>query len=189
MTDKILTGEKVRLVVTNIEQDAKLLAEWDRDSEYQRLLNGDPANLFAPGKIKEFFEKEIGSMAFFIIERIEDGKRIGLIDLSGFNYAARNAWVGIGIGERDLWGQGYGTDAMRVLLRYAFEQMNLNRVTLNVFEFNQRGYKSYEKAGFKLEGRLSKVLVKGGKRYDLIFMGCLRHDWEALQPASPQNYW
>lgn len=179
--DNVFTGQLVRLVPADLESDCKLLAEWERDSEYQRLLNAERAARFNSKQVQTFFEKEIGSMHFFMIQRIEDDRKIGMIDLSGFNWLVGNAWVGIGIGERELWGKGYGTDAMRVLLRYAFTELNLNRVTLNVFEINQRGMASYGKAGFREEGRQPKVLCKAGERYDLIFMGILRSEWEALQ--------
>lgn len=177
----VFTGNLVRLVPADLEADARLMAEWNHDSEYQRLLNGDNAGFYTPKQTQTFFEKEIGSMHFFMIQRLEDGRKIGMIDLSGFNWLVGNAWVGIGIGEREMWGKGYGTDAMRILLRYAFTELNLNRVTLDVFEINERAMKSYAKAGFHEEGRAPKVLLKAGVRYDLIFMGILRSEWEALQ--------
>ncbi len=181
MATDIYTGKSVRLVIPNLEELGDLLSKWDKDSEYQRLLNGDNAYLFNPKQIQAFFEKEISSMHFFLIQRLEDDRNIGLIDLSGFNWTVRNAWVGIGIGERDLWGKGYGTDAMRILLRYAFMELNLNRVSLNVFEVNPRGIASYKKAGFQEEGRMREVLLKAGKRVDLIFMSVLRDEWMQIQ--------
>lgn len=177
----VFTGKLVRLVAADLETDSKLLAEWDRDSEYQRLLNSERAARFNAKQTQNFFEKEIGSMHFFMIQKLDDDRKIGMVDLSGFNWLVGNAWVGIGIGEREYWGKGYGTDAMRILLRYAFTELNLNRVTLNVFEINQRGLRSYHKAGFREEGREPKALLKAGVRYDLIFMGILRSEWEALQ--------
>ncbi len=180
-TSEIFTGNLVRLVPPDLEADSKLMAGWNQDSEYQRLLNGDNAGFYSPKQTQTFFEKEIDSMHFFMIQRLEDDRKIGMIDLSGFNWQVGNAWVGIGIGEREMWGKGYGTDAMRILLRYAFTELNLNRVTLDVFEINTRAMKSYMKAGFQEEGRAPKVLLKAGQRYDLIFMGILRSDWESLQ--------
>lgn len=177
---KTFTGKMVRLIPANLEMDCKLLAEWDQDSEYQRLFNSEQAVRYSPKLIQAFFEKEIGSMHFFMIQRLEDDRKIGLINLSGFNWLVGNAWVGIGIGERDLWGKGYGTDAMRIILRYAFTELNLNRVTLDLFEINHRGLTSYKKAGFREEGRSPKVLSIAGEYYDLIFMGILRSEWEAL---------
>jgi RimJ/RimL family protein N-acetyltransferase len=92
--------------------------------------------------------------------------------------------VGIGLGEREFWGKGYGTDAMRIILRYAFTELNLHRVTLNVFEYNPRGVRSYEKAGFVLEGRQRGVLLREGRRWDEIYMGILREDWLKQQQEN-----
>ncbi|GIV66946.1 MAG: N-acetyltransferase [Bellilinea sp.] len=183
MEGDLLTGNLVRLVAVDVEEDPRLISEWDRDSEFQRLLNSESAARYNPKQVREFLEKEIDSMHFYIIQRLEDDQKIGLIDLNGIDWVSRNAWVGIGIGEREFWGKGYGTDAMRVLLRYAFTILNLQRVTLNVFDFNQRGYASYKKCGFKEEGRLPSALLKAGKRWDLIFMGVLRSEWEELQKS------
>jgi RimJ/RimL family protein N-acetyltransferase len=96
----------------------------------------------------------------------------------------RTAFVGIGIGERAYWGKGYGTDAMKVALRFAFTEINLERVTLNVFEYNPRAIRSYEKAGFKHEGRMRGALLKDGRRWDMIYMGILREEWLQLTVSS-----
>ena len=85
---------------------------------------------------------------------------------------------GIGLGERNYWGNGYGTDAMQIMLRYAFRELNLHRVSLDVFEYNPRALHSYEKAGFQIEGRRRKMVQRDGRRYDMIFMGILREAWE-----------
>jgi len=181
MRKDVFTGQLVRLVMADLETDPKLMAQWDQDSEFQRLFNSEAALRFNSSQIKKFFEDEIESMHFFMIERLEDNRKIGMVDLSGVNWTAGDAWVGIGIGERELWGKGYGTDAMRVVLRYAFEELNLNRVTLNVFSVNQRAIASYLKVGFRHEGVVPGALLKAGKRCDLVFMGILRREWEGIQ--------
>jgi RimJ/RimL family protein N-acetyltransferase len=66
---------------------------------------------------------------------------------------------------------------MKIILRYAFTELNLQRVSLNVFEYNPRGVRSYEKAGFSHEGRERGLLLREGKRWDVIFMGILREEW------------
>ena len=99
------------------------------------------------------------------------------------HWSQRNAWIGIGLGEREYWGQGYGTDAMRVLLRFAFTELNLERVTLNVFAYNERAQRSYLKAGFTIEGRQRERLRRGNQRYDSISMGLLRDEWRAQTTA------
>ena len=99
--------------------------------------------------------------------------------LFGIEWHAGVAFVGIGIGETDYRGKGYGTDAMRLILRYAFEALHLRRVSLDVFEYNQRAYRSYIKAGFVEEGRARQYLHRDGRRWDLIYMGILREEWLA----------
>jgi RimJ/RimL family protein N-acetyltransferase len=89
-----------------------------------------------------------------------------------------DTFVGIGIGEPDYRGKGYGTDAMRVILRFAFMELNLHRVSLDVFEYNPRAIRSYEKAGFVIEGRKRRVVNRDGRRWDDIYMGILREEWE-----------
>jgi RimJ/RimL family protein N-acetyltransferase len=88
--------------------------------------------------------------------------------------------VGLGIGETNYWSKGYGTDAMNVLLRFAFIEINLRRVTLTVFEYNPRAIRSYEKAGFRHEGRKRQLLHREGKRWDELYMGILREEWMEL---------
>ncbi len=183
MNNPVFTGNLVRLITVDFEEDLKLFEQWNLDSEYQRLLDAGAANRYNLKSTKEFFEKEINSMHMFIIQKLDDDQKIGMIDLGGFNWQVGSAWVGIGIGVRDLWGKGYGTDAMRIILRYGFTQLNLNRIQLDVFSINERGIASYEKAGFKHEGCLHGNLLKAGVRYDEVFMGILRREWEEMQLA------
>jgi RimJ/RimL family protein N-acetyltransferase len=115
---------------------------------------------------------------YFAIRALDDNRLLGDIGLEvTHNWMGRNAFVGLGIGKREDWGKGYGTDAMKIALRFAFTELNLERVTLNVFEYNPRAIRSYEKAGFKHEGRMRGSLLKDGKRWDMLFMGILREEW------------
>jgi RimJ/RimL family protein N-acetyltransferase len=86
--------------------------------------------------------------------------------------------VGLSIGARENWGKGYGTEMMHLLLRYAFMEVNLRRVTLAVFEYNPRAIRTYEKAGFRHEGRVRGRLKRDGKRWDMLIMGVLREEWK-----------
>ena len=89
-------------------------------------------------------------------------------------------FVGLGIGETEYWSKGYGTDVMNVLLRFAFTEVNLQRLTLTVFEYNTRAIRSYEKAGFHHEGRKHLALHREGKRWNELYMGILRQEWLEL---------
>ncbi len=178
MNNTIFDGKLVRLTVVDPEKDAEFLAKWNHDSEFSRLLNDDAAYMWTPKQIKEWYEKEQKNYDF-IIRTLIDDRPIGFISLSGFNWAARHAWVGIGLGEREFWGKGYGTEAMQILLRFAFEEINLNRVNLTVFEYNLRAQKSYLKCGFVEEGRARKSMNREGERWDVVYMGILRSEWVA----------
>lgn len=173
------SGKLVRLAALDIDKEPELWARWNRDSEYQQLLDWGPSKIYSTSQIKEWLEKGGSRSCCFSIHSLEDDKIIGFIDLDGLNWSSGDGWIGIGIGERDYWGKGYGTDAIRILLRYAFEDLNLNRVSLNVFEYNERAIKSYEKIGFQVEGRQRQALNRFDRRWDLIFMGILRSDWQA----------
>ncbi|NLG98657.1 MAG: GNAT family N-acetyltransferase [Chloroflexi bacterium] len=178
MNASAFTGKRIRLAVFDPERDSEKMARWNQNSQYQQLLDSGPSNLFTPAQIKEWIEKHYDEIYNFSIRLLDDDRMVGIVDLSGFDWTAGNAWVGIGIGEPDLWGKGYGTEAMHLILRFAFEELNLKRVSLTVFEYNERAYQSYKKTGFREEGRLRQWLQRGGERYDLIFMGVLRDEWE-----------
>ena len=180
-TPKALTGKLVRLAVLNLDCDPDVMVRWSKDNEFQRLYGADPASLWPAKQIKEHLEHDLADFIVLGIRTLDDDRLIGTIDLGGFDWAAQVAWVGIGIGEREYWGKGYGSDAMRLMLRYAFEVLNLNRVSLDVFEYNQRGIACYQKCGFKEEGRLRQMLNRYDKRWDMILMGILRSEWQAEQ--------
>ncbi len=181
MINKLFEGELVRLIPIDPERDAKLFSTWSKDSEYSRLLDVSPAVRFSAQMVQNWFEKGDHNEHEFMIQSLGDNRMIGFIDLSGFNWAAGSAWVGIGVGERDYRGKGYGTDAMKVLLHYAFTELNLHRVNLNVFGFNRRAIRSYEKAGFKYEGTERERILKADQRWDVLNMGILKSDWDLLQ--------
>jgi len=179
----IFQGDRVHLIAPDPERDAGLIARWMRDSEFVRLMDTDPATLFSIDKHKEWLEKDLvdqqkSDEIFFLIRTVQGDKTIGLIGLDGIRWVHGDAWVGIGLGEREYWGKGYGTDAMLILQRYAFLELNLHRLSLTVFEYNERAMSSYKKAGFTEEGRARQYLNRNGERYDMIFMGILREEWE-----------
>jgi len=107
----------------------------------------------------------------------KDGVYLGGIGLHKIDWENSNAEVGIVIGKKEYWNKGYGTDAMMAILDFGFNQMNLHRIYLRVFEFNQRGIRSYEKCGFKKEGILRHDRYREGRYYDTIMMGILKEEF------------
>lgn len=185
----IFTGKFVRLSAFDPEEMSKVLPHWWRNSEYGRLLSSSLGPMQSPKAAARWMEKEVlepsPASYFFSIRTLDGDKLIGDLGLDVVDWSGRDAFVGLGIGETEYWGKGYGTDIMNVLLRFAFSEVNLRRVTLTVFEYNPRAIRSYEKAGFSHEGRVRKVLNKEGRRWDILFMGILREEWmKKNDPAS-----
>ena len=175
----------MRLTAVDPGVAAKTHVGWGRDSEYRRLLDDGPPWLWSQHAIEAWIIKNqdgpAGSSYEFDLRTLQDDRLIGFIGLSLDHKSHGEAWVGIGIGARDDWGKGYGTDAMETVLRYAFEELNLHRVSLDVFENNPRARRSYVKAGFSVEGRERQALHRDGRRSDIIVMGILRDEWRQRQ--------
>jgi RimJ/RimL family protein N-acetyltransferase len=178
----LFEGRLVRLSALDVPVWVENFSRWIGNSWYWRLADSDPLQLFSKKASKEWLEKELeqsGSESIgFMIRTLTDDRVIGEIGLMEMNWNHREAFVGIAIGDQDYWGKGYGTDAMQVLLRYAFTELNLERISLDVFEYNPRAIHSYEKAGFRQEGRKRQYVERDGQRYDLIYMGILRSEWQ-----------
>jgi RimJ/RimL family protein N-acetyltransferase len=180
----VFTGHLVRLSAFDPEEMSKAFTRWEHNSEYQRLLNSSARAPHSAKAELKWMEKEVGELSpasyFFGIRTLEDDTLIGQLGLDVVNWPGRDAFVGLGIGETNYWSKGYGTDAMNALLRFAFIEINLRRVTLTVFEYNPRAIRSYEKAGFRHEGRKRQLLHREGKRWDELYMGILREEWMEL---------
>jgi len=177
----IYTGNLVRLSQADPKEIGEIYSRWNRDSELSRLHMFTLQPLFSSENRIASLEKELNDPTsnpyWFSIRTLDGDKFIGDIDLFGIDWASRSTFVGLAIGESNFQGKGYGSDVMRVILRYAFMELNLKRVGLFVFEFNSRAIRAYEKAGFRHEGRLRKCLNKEGKRWDMLMMGVLRDEW------------
>jgi RimJ/RimL family protein N-acetyltransferase len=181
----LFRGELVRLTAEEPENRAKVQVRWQRDTEFHRLADGDPAFLNSEKQLKDWFEKQAGKgyepdRYFFIARTLEEDKPIGFFGL-WVDLIHSVAWVGIGIGERVFWGKGYGTDMMRLCLQYVFTELCVARVSLGLHEYNPRALRSYEKCGFRLEGRTRKDILREGKRTDTLWMGLLRDEWLQIQ--------
>lgn len=182
-------GERVQLVAPEPEKDAQHLARWSRDSAYLRLFDATPAQPLSIRFCKDKLEKSIerSDEIRFMIRLLDQDEPVGMATLDGILWSQRTAWLAIGLGERWAWGQGYGTEALNLILRYGFGVLNLHRVSLTVFEYNRRAIRTYEKLHFAVEGRAREFLERNGRRWDMLFMGLLRHDWERSRACLVAN--
>ena len=181
-----LRGDSVRLRPV-VEADLDRLAEIDSDEEAMGLMEDGPVMpRRAEGLAKWLIEPYGGRESYpFAVERLEDGALIGSCNLNSVNWRVRSAFVGISM-SRETWGTGVGTEAMRLLVDFAFGELNLHRIALTVWEHNPRAIASYEKLGFATEGRLRDHLYRQGRFWDKEVYGLLaaEHAAGALRPAA-----
>lgn len=180
-----MEGELVRLRGYE-KSDLDAVMKWVHDEEVTRFIS---AVVFPASSIEE--ERFIETVASgkdpsnkeFVIETLSKRKYIGGIGLHNINWLSRNARLGIVIGDKQYWGRGFGTDAVQVLLRLAFEKMGLHRVELVVFTFNERAIACYEKCGFRREGVLRDYEFKLGAFRDALMMSILAGEYSATKAS------
>lgn len=175
----MLTGKKVRLRAYRRE-DLPLALEYINEPEVKaNLVIGIPLPLKPEEEEKWYESLSVAKPETFsfAIETLDEPRYIGGCGLNKIDWKNRVAQVGIFIGLELYRGQGYGTDAMKVLLKFIFDQMNMNKVRLEVFSFNARAIKSYQKCGFVKEGAMRQELFRDGQYHDIVAMGILRDEW------------
>lgn len=187
MNTDILCGDLVRLSALDPEEVGTLLSRHSRDSEYFRLMESSPCLPVSRETAQKWIEKQVAEQQIinFAIRALADNRLLGDVGLGRPRWNHGDTFLGIGIGERDFWGKGYGSDAIRVMLRYAFAELNLRRVSLGVYEYNSRAVRCYEKVGFRHEGRIRQYMSREGRRWDLIYMGILKEEWLAANANHP----
>ncbi|MFN8485988.1 MAG: GNAT family protein [Caldilineaceae bacterium] len=175
----MLQGEKVLLRALTRE-DLELLCQFNNDVEVELAGGGDPPMPQSLARLQAEFDTRVSQGgrddAGFAIEA--DGKFIGQCALFQFDATARTCMLGITIGDKAYWGRGYGRDAVRVLLDYAFRLRNMRRVYLSVNGNNERAIHAYRACGFVEEGRLRGHVWSNGMYIDLVYMGILRDEWQ-----------
>jgi RimJ/RimL family protein N-acetyltransferase len=183
MQNPFLIGAKVYLRPLGLD-DAALLTSWLNDREVIRNLRAyRPLTRLA----EEAFLRKLGESESDVVLGIvarETDQLLGGTGLHQIDSRNRHAQFGIFLGEKTSWGKGYGTEATRLIVRYAFDTLNLNRVWLHVYEDNDRALRVYEKVGFRIEGRLRQDTFRDGRYWDTIVMAVLREEWKARDHAE-----
>lgn len=183
--ETLLKGKKVELRTVD-PQKAKLVNEWFNDPHITKNLNWGiiPMSVEASRQFAERNQRPTSTDRVFSIHALDlpEGTEtyIGHIGLHRIDWQNRVAELGIVIGKREHLSNGYGSDAIQTLLQFAFMEMNLNRVFLHHFAFNERGHHAYLKAGFKEEGRMRQQIFRNGKYWDVIFMGILKEEFNQI---------
>jgi RimJ/RimL family protein N-acetyltransferase len=174
----MLRGEKVTLRAVAREDLPRLWA-FNNDLAVELAGGGDPPMPQSLARLEAEFDRAAAQGgrdgASFAIEA--DGQVIGSCGLFNFNETAHTCELGIGIGDRAYWGRGYGRDAVRLLLDYAFRLRNFYKVWLQVNAANARAIGAYRACGFVEEGRLRRHVWCDGRYDDLLYMGVLADEW------------
>ncbi len=177
----MIFGERIRL--RGIEKsDLPRCVAWLNDPEVVQNLS-----IYAPVSMANeeiWFEnllKRPLDEQVLVIEVKQDERwvHIGNCGFHNIDSRIRSAEIGIFIGDKSFWDQGYGTETINLLLKYGFLTLNMNRMMLEVYETNRRAIRSYRKAGFVLEGRKRQGMYKDGEYFDVLIMSVLRGDWLA----------
>ena len=178
----MIRGTKTRLRALE-ENDLPHFVRWINDPETRHFMNMRyPLSMTEEENWWESFVTRQNDHIFAIEAR--DGNYIGNIGLHSIERENRRALLGIIIGDKAYWGQGYGTDAIQTMLGWAFGYLNLNRVSLRVYAYNERAIGCYLKSGFRHEGAMRQARYVDGHYYDELMMGILRDDYMAGQETG-----
>ncbi|MEW1914761.1 GNAT family N-acetyltransferase [Kitasatospora sp. NPDC085895] len=167
--------------------DAEALWRWNHDPEVMRWMDDGYAQPLAHVE-KWLAERPANTYADLLlgIEVRSDGRLIGLVRLHDAEPETACADLDIYLGEKEYWGQGYATDAMRTVCRYGFEKMRLHKIRLTVVTENHAAHRVYRKVGFVDEGRLRQVFRRDGQWYDKFIMGLLEGELRQARPMKDQ---
>ena len=181
LVSKVIEGKRVRLRSFELSDLDEIMKHWN-NVELRNLLGSADRGPVARNEeeewIKNTWKQRQERKAFtFAIETNSDRKLIGGTGLFDIDWTNRSAMAGISIYNPEYWGKGYGQESMNLLLSFAFQNLNLNRVELSTFDFNKRAQKCYQKAGFKEIGRKRKARFIDGRYCDEIMMDILKDEW------------
>jgi len=183
---EVLTGSKV-VLRRHVPENLAWFRKWYADPEIARLARYQEAPM-RNDEIERFFTaRVVGRDSLAMASREGSGNRlVGTCAFSQLDGDNGSALFHITIGEKDAWGQGYGTEATRLMLDHAFGSLGLHRIALFVFEFNERAIRAYRRCGFVVEGRSRESIFRDGRWWDEIAMSVLESDWKTLRAADAE---
>ncbi len=175
---KLLRGRRVRLGAMT-QDDLETVARWYEDPGFLRFYDSRPAYPKPKESLKKWLEErqDASDEFLFAVRLVPSDELIGMVSIDGIEWTNRMGWLSVGIGDPANWNRGFGSEATELLLEFAFSELNLHRVTLTVFRYNERAIALYERLGFQHEGTFRDFGERDGKRYDMLLYGLLRPEW------------
>jgi len=186
----MLKGELVQLKAPD-RSALPAYVEWLNDQETRGYLAIESTYPLTMAEETNWYESMLHKEndKAFAIHTLADDVLIGNVGFHNISWKNQAATVGIFIGNKNYWGKGYGTEAMRLALYIAFQELNLRRVELGVFAFNSRAARSYEKLGFVVEGRKRQWVYRDGIFHDVIEMSMLKEEYLERYLKEDEKRW
>ena len=181
---QLFDGRDIRFGPIDHEKDPEIESKWTHDSEFVRMMEISPARPMSAAIIKKQYEKlekqidEDKNFYYFAIRAKKDDRLIGKAMIQWIEWTNGNSWVQLGIGSAEDQRKGYGSQALSMLVRFAFAELNLFRVSARVPEYNEAAIALFRKFGFIEEVRRRQALDRDGRRWDLIVFGLLNSEWQ-----------
>jgi RimJ/RimL family protein N-acetyltransferase len=169
----------------HVPENLAAFRRWYRDAEVARLARYQDGPM-AIEEIDRFFQaRAMGTETLTLAIHVRAADRlIGTCAFSQLDADNGSALYHITIGEKDAWGHGYGTEATRLMVDHAFGTLGLHRVSLAVFEFNERAIRAYATCGFEVEGRAREAIWRDGRWWDELSMSVLEPQWRRHRTAA-----
>jgi len=180
---QLFESPDIRFGPIDYEKDPEIESKWTHNAEFMRLYEFEPARPMSVAIVKKQYEKlekkieEEKNLYHFMLRAKDDDRLIGKAMISRIEWASGNCQLRLGIGSAEDRRKGYGTQALKMLLRFAFAELNLFRVTVNVAEYNEGAIVLMKKFGFTEEVRRRQSLERDGRRWDLLVFGLLKDEW------------
>jgi RimJ/RimL family protein N-acetyltransferase len=182
---QLFESPEISLGPIDHEKDPEIESRWTHDSEFMRLMETSPARPLSAAMIKKQYEKlekqieEDKNLYHFTIRARADDRLIGKAVIQWIEWTNGNAWLRLGIGAAEDRRKGYGTQALQMLLRFAFAELNLFRVSAAVPEYNEAAIALLQKFGFTQEVCRRSALERDSRRWDLYVYGLLKDEWQS----------
>jgi RimJ/RimL family protein N-acetyltransferase len=180
---QLFEGQDIRFGPIDYEKDPEIESKWTHNAEFMRLFEFEPARPMSVAIVKKQYEKlekkidEDRNLYHFMIRAKADDRLIGKAMVQRIEWTNGNCSLRIGIGAAEDQRKGYGTQALKMLLRFAFAELNMFRVSANVAEYNTGAIALVNKLGFTEEVRRRQALEREGRRWDLLVFGLLKDEW------------
>ena len=187
----LFEAQDIRLGPIDHEKDPEVESKWTHDCEFMRLMELKPVRPQAPEMVKkgyEALEKEIEeskNLFYFTIRARADDRLLGKAVLEWIDWSNGNGYLRLGIGSGQDRGHGLGAQALRLLLHFAFAELNLFRVTIVMPEYCRAAIALVRKFGFVEEVRRRKAILRDGRVWDLLAFGLLRSEWTEINDNRP----